>query len=58
MPRHKKNPNEKKDKPVPIKFSTDDLYKIREEAKKEHLAVSVFIRKVILDKLNHTTREK
>ena len=52
MARPAKSPEDRRNKPLPIKFSTKDLIKMKEEAGKEHLQVSTWIRKVILEYLN------
>jgi predicted DNA binding CopG/RHH family protein len=52
MGRPVKNPDEKKKKRVPISFSNIDIMRIKEQANKEHLPVSVWIRQKILALLN------
>ena len=51
--RPQKHPDDQISTTIPIKFSKIDLFRIKERARVERLPVSTFIRKVILDFLNH-----
>ncbi|MDD5610449.1 MAG: hypothetical protein PHH69_02765 [Candidatus Omnitrophica bacterium] len=53
MARPKVNPDEKLEKPIPVKFSPFDKMRLKNAAKKERMPVSMFIRKLVLDGLNH-----
>jgi len=52
MPKLKKAAEELRNKAIPIKFSTLDLIKIKETARREHLHISTWIRKKILESLD------
>lgn len=57
MARPKVSPDDKIEKPIPIKFSRYDKMRLRERAKRDRIPISTWIRNATLEKLNGKTKE-